>query len=435
MCKHYLFHQHVRLMTILSVLTCVSLFNMPPVAFGQQSSAPATVTIWGWDEKSTVPLLPEFEKTYPDIKINYVTFASDSECMQAFKAAYATGEKLPDIMWLEIQAIGEFLEMDIWERLDAPPYQADPALEFESLHPSIKNAKGELIGLRWDLPISGLAYRRELANIFFGTDEPEALEAMLPTWDAVFAKAVETRKQHGDLFLFASLKDAFRVIDGQNSTPMFDGDTMNFQNTIGRTYERLVAMRDAGLVDALLQWTTEWNASFTQKKHLFYPCPTWFPHFVIESNDPQGKGAWGMMTPPEGGFFWGGTILAIPKQSEEKEAAWKFLRWFLFSQEGGNANKQANGVFIGFKPLYDNPEFASYHSDWFGAQDLGQKWFRDIAPKASPVRPPSKYDAVVSEINNLILQALSEDPNMTLQDALTGFKEELAARLPELRIN
>ena len=405
---------------------------------GQQalSATAESVTIWGWDEKSTIPLLPEFNKRYPNIAVNYVSFSSDSECMQKFKAAYATGETLPDIMWLEIQAIGEFLALDIWEQLDAPPYNVESAMQFESLHPTIKNANGHVVGLRWDLSVAGLAYRRELAKTYFGTDEPQALETLFPSWDALIAKGKEARQQSGDqLYLFASLKDAFRVIDGQNSTPIFDGETMNFQQTIGWAYERIVAMRDAGLADTLVQWGDEWNASVAQKKHLFYPCPTWFPHFVIESNDPQGQGAWGLMTPPQGGFFWGGTTMAIPRQSQHKEAAWTFLRWFLLSQEGGEMNKQINGVFIGLKPLYENPDFASYHNAWFGEQDLGHKWFRDIAPNASPVRPPSKYDAVVSEINNLILQALSEDRAMTLQDAMTGFKEELAARLPELRIH
>ena len=400
------------------------------------SEAAETVTIWGWDEKSTVPLLPEFNKRYPNIAVNYVAFSSNGECMQKFRAAYATGETLPDIIWLEIQTVGEFFALDIWERLDAPPYNVEPGMQFESLYPSIKNGKGEVIGLRWDLSIAGLAYRREFAKTYFGTDDPQALETLFPSWDALLAKGKEMRQQYGDQFyLFASLKDLFRVIDGQNSTPMFEGDTMNFQQTIGWAYERIVAMRDAGLTDTLVQWSNEWNASFTQKKHLFYPCPTWFPHFVIESNDPQGQGAWGLMTPPQGGFFWGGTTLSIPRQSQHKDAAWTFLRWFLLSKEGGDANKRAGGVFIGFKPLYDDPEFASYRSPWFGEQDLGQKWFRDIAPSASLVRPPSKYDDAVSEINNMVLQALSEDRAMTLQDAMTGFKEELAARLPELRIN
>ncbi len=391
-----------------------------------------TVTIWGWDEKSVIPLIPEFNKVYPNIKINYVV---DNEAMDHFVAAYTTGEELPDIIWIETQRLGKFLDMDIWERLDAPPYNADPTLVFPAFYPSMKNARGEIVGFHWDFPIAGLAYRQDVALKYLGTGDPDELEARFPTWEAFIAKGQEINAQNdGKVFMFASLKDAFRVIDGQDPKRLLDGDTIDLSGTLGPTYQKVIEMRDSGVSDTLIQWSEDWNNSIGDGAHIFYPNPTWFPSYTIEPNDPEGKGQWRMINPPGGGFYWGGTLMAIPQRSQNKLLAWKFLQWYLLTEEGARANLQASGAFIPLKSTYEDPTYTSYKQPWFGDQDLGQKWFRDIAPSANDKKPPSIYDQEISEVNNLIIQTLSADKTVTFEQAMELLKKELQSRIPDLKV-
>lgn len=394
-----------------------------------------SITIWGWDDQAMTPLLPQFNALYPDIAVNYVNFPSDDECMDTFKSAYATGEPLPDIMWIENQRMGEFFALDIWVALDVAPYNMDKSLVVSSFLPSITNEEGEIVGLRWDFSIAGLAYRQDVAEKYLGTGDPDELEALLSTWDAFMAKGLEVQEMSGgEVFMFSSLKDAFRVIDGQDPKPLLAGDALNLTGTLDEIYRKLVEMRDLGIADTLVQWSAEWNVAIAGGKHIFYPAPVWFPHFVIEPNDPEGVGQWRMINPPGGGFFWGGTTLSIPQRSENKELAWTFLEWYLLTSEGAFANKEASGMFIPFRPIYDDATYVAYTQPWFGDQDLGQKWFQDIASQSNDVKPPTAYDTELAGIHDLIIDTISVDRTIGVEGTLELLRTEIQAKFPEVEL-
>lgn len=391
------------------------------------------VVIWGWTKKATDAIWSSFNQTYPNIALEMVEINVISEYVSKFKSALATGEPLPDVARLESLHWAEFLEMDIWERLDAPPYHFDP----ETVIPSgyMRNSQGHIIAIQEDDTIGGLAYNRALAKEYFGTDDPAALEAMFPTWEAFIAKGKEVKeKSQGSVWMFASIADAYRVLDGQSVVQLVTGNTLNFTDTLQIVFAELVAMRDAGIVDGLKQWSPEWNQSFSQGKHIFYGCPAWFPFYVIQQQDPDGKGRWGLMMPPEGPLTWGGTLLAIPKRAVNKELAWKYIAW-LVSPDGAIAAKKAAGVTMPAKSLYENLELLKDVNPWFGGQDIGQKFFQDFSSKTKGIRPPSKHLLEITEITaKVMLPGLMEDKSVTLDQALTIFKEELQAKLPGIEI-
>jgi len=391
------------------------------------------VVIWTWAKKAAENIWGRFNQIYPKIKLELVEINVISEYVSKFKSAQATGEPLPDIVRLENQYLAEFLEMDLWERLDAPPYNLDPAALISQGY--VRNAMGHIVAVQEDDTIGGLAYNRKLAKEYFGTDDPAALEAMFPTWEAFIAKGREVKeKSQGEVYMFASLADAYRVLDGQSIVPLIAGNTLNFTETLQPVFTKLVAMRDAGIVDRLKQWSPEWNQSFSQEKHIFYGCPAWFPFYVIQQQDPDGAGRWGLMMPPEGPLTWGGTALAIPKRAANKELAWTYLAWAL-SLEGAIAIKESAQVMMPVKALYENPESLKDLNPWFGGQDIGQKLFHDLSSQAKGIRPPSKHLLEINDtVEQVMLPGLAEDNSVTLDQALTILMEELQTKLPGIEI-
>ncbi len=395
-----------------------------------------TIHMWAWDKPLMDKLWPEFNKVYPNIKLDYVQIGTLPEVAQKFKSAYATGDTMPDVFWIEAQMAGEFLEMDAWERLDAAPYNFDPSTVYENIYPSMKNSAGAVVALRWDYGLGGgLCYRRDLTQKYFGTDDPAKLESMFPTWDDFIAQGVAVQKQtNGTVFMFPSLADVHRVVNGQSSVPMAEGTTVNLSTAIRPAYELTLKMRDAGIVDALKQWSPEWNQSFADESHIFYGCPPWFPEYVVQLNDPSGKesGRWGLMLPPGGAFGWGGTSLAIPQRSENKELAWLFLQW-LYSKDGAYAQKQLVQRLVPVKAYYEDPVYVSIPNSWFGTQDIGKKWYVENASTVKATRLPSKYDGLIMDTTEgVMLPGLAEDKSIGLDEALELFQEELVRQAPEL---
>lgn len=391
-----------------------------------------SVSMWGWDETAAKALIVEFNKKYPNVQVDYVPVAG-GDFLKKIQTSFAAGMDLPDIGWQERNQRGALYELDIWEDLTKAPYNFDKSVVFDFSIPQVTNSKGITVGVPWDISVGALAYKRDLAKQYFGTDDRKELEKLFSDWDAFIAKGKEVKeKSGGKVFMFPGTKDVMYILDGQISLPVVNGNKLDMANTWAKTLDLIVKMRDAGLTDKLDQWSSGWNASLAGKNHIFYPCAIWFPHYVIESNDKNGKGNWGLMVPPGGGFTWGGTAMGITKNSKTKEQAWAFIDWCMLSEEGIKANKEKVGFYSYLKKAYDDPSYASFKTDWFGAQDIGEVYFKELASKMEQVRPASKYDSICDETSILISKALNADLKFDAATATAKFAEELKNKAQEL---
>ena len=52
--------------------------------------------------------------------------------------------------------------------------------------------------------------------------------------------------------------------------------------------------------DNISESSPAYSASFADDIHIFYPCASWGPAYVIGPNDPEGTDTWGLMIPPGG---------------------------------------------------------------------------------------------------------------------------------------
>ena len=112
------------------------------------------------------------------------------------------------------------------------------------------------------------------------------------------------------------------------------------------------------------------------------PSPAWLSAWMqggLTRDHPQTVGKWRVIHAPEANYNWGGSFVAIPEQSKNKEAAWKFVQWACCTAEGQNVLFKKSGVFRPTSrpwqdPLYDAPV------DFFG----GQKAYKPLG-KRSPI--------------------------------------------------
>lgn len=394
------------------------------------SAQTETITMWGWNADDIDKIFTAYkEATGADVVLDYVT-VQQLETFQKLQTTISAGLDLPDIVPSEVGQRGTMLSLDIWEDLSADPYNFDTSQIFSYEIPLCSNEDGELCALPWDISTAGLAYKRDLAKEYLGTDDPDELAAMFSDWESFLEKGIEIRDAtDGKIFMFASLTNVKQIMDGQNPQPIVTDGKLDM-TSINETLKWMITFRDEKIVDNILETSTSYSASYADKEHIFYPCASWSPNYVIQPNDPNGQGNWGLMVPPQGCYSWGGSAFMIPKDAQHKDAAYAFISW-LNTEEGTRAQRDVVGYNTSNVAAYEDPEFAALYDDWFGDQNIGELLF-NTAMENINVRPVSSYDAAITEVWTMITEAVNSDSGIDYATACEMFQTEILNMSPKL---
>ncbi|MGM0884128.1 MAG: ABC transporter substrate-binding protein [Bacillota bacterium] len=382
--------------------------------------------LWTWEPEHPTALAA-FNEKYPNIKVKRVNVANE-DISKKLQTTIASGGELPDVIRIERGQKAKIFDMDILENLEAPPYNADKTILFD-YDIAAFSKDDHLIAIPDDMSVAGIAFIKSLAKQYFGTDNPEEMEAIFTDWDVFIEKGKEALQQSGGkVKMFPSLGDVQQILKGQISEPYFDGDKLNVP-MLESTVTTLVKFRDSGVIDKLDQWTPAWNAAFGGEKYIFAMSPVWMPQYVIGPNDKKDD-RWALMVPPGGGFIRGGSSHGIPKGAKNAELAWKWIEFTSMSQEGADAQK-TDGVFTHFKKAYEDQSFTNWTWRNFGSQDIGEKFFVDISATTKDM-PENINDLVLDEVMNIVLQTLAKDDSFGVEQAMERIQKELKAKSPNI---
>lgn len=384
------------------------------------------ISWWVWGDYE-IRGTQDFNKYYPNVTINFVAVPSD-EFPEKVLTAFATGIDLPDVINIESAERGQFNNMDVWERLDAAPYNFNKNDVLPIDIPLISNSKGEIVCSQIDNCVSGYMYDRNLAKKYFGTDDPAEMEKLFASIDDFIEKS-KIVAAGGD-YMFASPEDAVDCIGSLFKEPHTIGTKLNTDNTTFPTYrviEKLVANKAIG---PYTMWTPTWMTSFSSNKVLFYEGPAWFFSYVVKPADPDSVGKWGLITPPGDGFNRGGTAYAIPKKAKNKELAWEAVKWFTMTMEGSRSFFQAHNATTMYKPAYDTDLFQGSSDPYFGGQNWVAKLNEiSVLPGTSaPVMGP--FDFHIGRVNSQTLPDLMS--GKSADETYAKFINLLLERAPEL---
>lgn len=394
------------------------------------------ITIWCWDtSENNRNMYAEFTKD-TGIEVNLVAVES-KDMTQKLQTTLASGGEMPDIAWLEATYRGKLLSLDIWEDITKEPYLFDTSQIMDYLIPLETSESGIYVGPECP-SVAGLAYKRELAREYLGTDDPKELEAMLSDWDSFIAKGKEVaEKSGGTVYMLSSLGAAGQMLKGQSTEPFIIDNKLNLDASMRPILEKLVEMKQAGMIDVLDFNSAEEGASYARNDDIFYPCANWSLEFTIKSNDKDGAGRWGFMLPPGGPFPWGGTVSGVPKDAAHKEEAVEFLKYFWLTQKGGELNRDYVGNFTSYKPTYEDESFYSRPDDFFAGQDVLKVIAQDVLPNIKGVRLPSRYDQDIDDVYNLALKTINASPDgkVSVDELLASMADELLTKQPDLSMS
>lgn len=385
---------------------------------GKSADKEVTITYWGWDSNYYEPLFKAYEEKNPNIHFE-PTAVEWGDMLTKAQQALASGSELPTMVAMDNVLIENWKELDICE--DLTKYDFDNSQYVESLAEKAVTDDGAVIGAQESINPAGIAYKRDLAKEYFGTDDPVELAAIFNSYDAYAAKGQEVYdKSGGKVHLFHSGQAVAEWLYFASDVQNMNGDTLEYTAKMTDVMSTLVKLRDANAVDTYQNGTPEANATYAGDAHIFYPCPNWSLSYYIEGNDPEGSGNWGLLRAPVD-YNHGGAALGITKDSsdEQKEAAYDFIKWAV-EGDGTIIARDDVGYVTPYKKLMEDQEWVKMSDkdiEFFGGQDIGKVFYQEIAPNMASV-PSSAWDNSIVNVRNDIAQQLMDDKSMTLQQAI-----------------
>ncbi|RUV76208.1 MAG: carbohydrate ABC transporter substrate-binding protein [Mesorhizobium sp.] len=407
-----------------TILTCAAL----ALALG---SAPAfaqsgEITIWSWNvaASSLKATIEGFNKQFPDIKVTVQDLGNQPTYDKSIAGCAAGGEGLPDIVTIENGEAENYWSQfpDCFVDLHTLGYKAEDQAKFPDFKRTELEVEDKAYAMPWDSGPVAMYYRRDFYEKA-GVDP-----ASIKTWDDFIAAGKKIQAANPGVTMtnadFNGDSEFFRMIANEQGCAYFAADgqsiTVNQPGCVA-SMTKIKEMKDAGIISSA-DWSTKITNN-TAGKVASQMYGGWFEG-TIRTESPDGSGKWGVYLMPSltadgpRAANLGGSSLAITSVSNNKEAAFAYLKYSLATNEGQIAMLKGFGLVPSLISALDDP-YVSEGQPYWG----GQAVWKDILgtlPKVVPSRgTPFQSDAeiIVRAVQTKYLGGGYPDAKAALDDA------------------
>jgi multiple sugar transport system substrate-binding protein len=337
---------------------------------------PASITVWAWTP-GTDQAVAMFEKAYPNIKVNLQNVGQGPPHYRKVRTTIKSGKGLPDVIQMEFQYIPSFLLTK--DLLDMTPYLPK---NFLTLYPEwIQkqiNLNGGIYGVPWDSGPLALIYRKDLLK-------KAGVKTPIVTWDDFAKAAVQYHKAMPNSYLVdmpGGQTGQWLGLAWQNGASPFTTDPNNFKadltspqmKQITEYFDKLYAN---GSVSHDTDFTSAWYQGFAKGKYAGWISAAWGPIF-LQDYTKSSKGQWQAQALPvwkagdKTSGNWGGSTLAVLKQSKNPAAATEFARWILSEKQPVEMFSYQRFLFPTLNSMLNNPTWLNKKYPFYGGQQVNK---------------------------------------------------------------
>lgn len=269
-------------------------------------------------------------------------------------------------------------------------------------------ADGKLFGLGTDIGGMSICYRADLFKKAGLPSDREKVSALWPTWDEFMnvgktfqSKVKDTKFTDGTNTLYQVV--LYQEAAKNGNVTYFDKDNnliVEKNPAVKTAFDFATKISQQGLTAKLRNFTEEWAAGTQKGAFATLGCPSWMLGAVSGNAGDSGKGKWDVAAVPGGGGNWGGSWLAVPKQSKHpKEAA-------MVADYLTNAQTEAS-IFSDFGNMPSNtqaqqdPAVQGAKNEYFNDAPIGEI-FAKSASSLQPVFLGVKHAQVKNAIESVI---------------------------------
>ena len=413
----------------------VSTQNSPAMVLSSQvepSRIEGNTDIWAWSTaaKSLKSLVPEFNRKYPHVKVN--VDMTGFTLQSRFLLSLAAGVGAPDVSQVP--------------RVDVPKYSATGrltdltpvAMKYQNMFPASVwdncTRNGRVYAIPWDIGPCAVFYKRDIFKRY-GID-PNSIE----TWDDYIAAGRKIVAESGGKtkmlpMAHSGLITTFEMLIQQTGGQVFDGDgriAIN-SNECLQALDVIKRLKESGICAEVAIWGQEFMAGLKSDTIATYPNAVWFGGAIKDTvKDYAGDSLhWGVFRLPavvHGGLRTsnqGGSVLAIPDQCTQKEAAWAFIEFALCTRYGQATQYKNFDLFPAFMPALKDPLFAK-GDPFYGNQKVGKLFSQNIE-KIPTLYRTGDWSEALGYVNQALTHWASTGEDS--RELLKTLERKLAVRL------
>jgi multiple sugar transport system substrate-binding protein len=325
------------------------------------------LNIWGWNNefqglfnnyfegKGLVPEGVEVKFTIVPNKDNAYQNALDEALLNQEKAP--DDEKI-DLFLVEADYALKYVDTDYTLDIikDVGLTADDISGQYKYTQEIVTDSKGAIKGTSWQATPGLFAYRRSIAKDVLGTDDPEAVQEALSTWDKFYEVA---EKAHAKGYkMLSGFDDSYRTFSNNVSAPWVDeNNTIIIDDNIYKWIEQTKAFTDNGYNNKTSLWDDQWAADQGPAGKVFgFFYSTWGINFTLLGNaletplpegvsatgDPEayraateGNGIFGDYAVCYGpqNYYWGGSWLCAAAGSDNIELVREIMKTMTCDKE------------------------------------------------------------------------------------------------------
>jgi lactose/L-arabinose transport system substrate-binding protein len=384
------------------------------------------ITIWSWNiaASSLKATVAGFNAQHPNVKVTVEDLGNQQVYDKSIAGCAAGGEGLPDIVSIEnFEAENYWTQFpDCFVDLKTLGYSAEDQAKFPDFKRTELEVGDVAYAMPWDSGPVAMFYRRDFYEKA-GVDP-----ATIKTWDDFIAAGKKIQEANpGVTMTNADLNgdtEFFRMISNEQSCAYFSDDgqsiAVNQPGCVG-ALTKIKEMVDAKLITAA-QWPEKIqnNNAGTVATQMY---GGWYEG-TVRTESPDLAGKWGVYQMPSltadgpRAANLGGSSLAITSVSQNKEAAYAYVKYTLGTNEGQVTMLKEYGLVPSLISALDDP-YVSQGLDYWG----GQAVWKDILstlPKIHPQRgTPFQSDAesIMRAVQTKYLAGEYPDAKTALDDA------------------
>lgn len=395
-------------------------------------SGSISVLTWPNNDRTFQALLPAFNAAYPNIKVNVQGIPQTNNAyLNAVQRALLSGNGA-DVACVEIGMMALLRDKDQWVDLAEAPYGAKELMAnfapFTASNSTLPD--GRITTLPKHTGPGGMFYRQDIFAEVGLPSDPKAVAELFNDWDA-FIREGKKLAVPNQRWVIGNGEEIVRAMMAQAGVSYFSAEgKLQLDHPVFKTaLEKVKEASEAGLISPFSAWSPEWQGAFQRGQLATALYGNWFGGLLKRAYATDQAGKWSVTSAPafEGkrAFNSGGDYLGVLKSSQNKEAAWAFVRWLVTDNESLKQQFSGDDLYPAWTP--------ASKADWLNAPDAyygGENVNAVFAPVQAEMTPFTlnpldsvAYTAMGTAINNVARGVMSVD------EALAGAKAEIEARM------
>ncbi|MFC4911951.1 extracellular solute-binding protein [Actinomadura gamaensis] len=368
-----------------------------------------TVDVFG--EFGYEGLYQQFEQSHPGVTVRQRKVSSLDDYKPRLQQWIATGSGAGDVVALEEGILPTYMQQRT-KFVNLFDYGAR-GLQGDFLpwkwQLGVSPDGSQLVGLGTDVGPLAMCYRKDLFKKAGLPTDRDQVGKLWPTWDQFLATGQKFQsKVPGSKWLdgpTAILRAT--VLQNAGSGPgysYFDKNNNLVFDTnpaVRQAFDTTLKFEQNKMTADMSIFTPPWQTALKRDTFATVPCPSWMLGGIKQFSGDFGKDKWDVATTPGGAGYWGGSWLAVPKQSKHaKEAA--ELAKFLTSAQGEVGAFKAQNPFPANVKAEQDPAVSGAVNDYFNNAPTG-KIFGQLVSSVKPVYLGPKNEDVRQAVENVLL--------------------------------